>query len=125
MFLRLRHDWDGLWHLLIRTGWIESVSAGLPNAAFALTGNLSAPPRRHDVSNRPTCDPPLSPGDKRQTCGGGRRHRALAPATPGVSWRGCSRYPWAMPNCVAADISFRPILTNVIRMTNSDRAVIE
>jgi uncharacterized membrane protein HdeD (DUF308 family) len=30
-----------------------------------------------------------------------------------------------MPNCVAADISFTSILTNVIRMTNSERTVLE
>ncbi len=30
-----------------------------------------------------------------------------------------------MPNCVAVDILFRPILTNVVRMTNSDQTVLE
>jgi uncharacterized membrane protein HdeD (DUF308 family) len=30
-----------------------------------------------------------------------------------------------MPNCVAADISFTPFLTTVIRMTNSEKTVLE
>src|SRR6202044_960216 len=68
-FSAARNCRDGLWHLLIRTGRIESVSAGLLNAAFALTGNLSAPPRHNDVSDRPTCDAPLSPGNKLAAAG--------------------------------------------------------
>src|ERR1700743_2510076 len=38
----------------------ESVSAGL----LTLKRNLAPPPRRDDVSNRPTCAVALSPGDK-------------------------------------------------------------